>query len=210
MKPAPVDKTIVVLKKEYPGLRYYLDVRTPLETLVGAILSPQVRDEVVNRALPTLFSEYKTAKDFADADLHRLQAIIKDITFSSNKANSIKRACQILVDDYDGEVPKTVMELTKLPGVGEKTAHAVLQNAYGIVEGVVVDTHVLRVAYRLGWTSSQKNADKTAQELARLLPKKEWKTFPWLMKRHGRAICKAPVPLCQACPVNIVCPKRGV
>ncbi len=210
MKPAPVEKTLKILKKEYPNLRYYLNVKTPVQTLVGAILSPQVRDEVVNAALPGLFLEYKTAKDFAQADLRHLQNIIKDITFSGNKAKYIKKACQILVDGHDGKVPKTVTELTKLPGIAEKTAHAILQNAYDIVEGVVVDTHVLRVAYRLGWTSNKKSADKTARELEKILPKKEWKTFPWLMKRHGRAICKAPRSLCQTCPVNDLCPKKGV
>lgn len=210
MQSASVEKTLHIFHTKYPNLKYYLNVKTPLQTLIGAILSPQVRDEAVNAVLPELFSTFKAAKDFADADLRHLQNIIKSITFSGNKAKHIKMACRILVDEYDGKVPKTIKELTGLPGVGEKTAHAILQNAYDIVEGIVVDTHVLRVSYRLGWTSSPKNADTTARELEEIIPKKDWKQFPLLMKRHGRAICKAPTPLCAACPVNTLCPKNGV
>jgi endonuclease-3 len=199
-----------ILHKTYPDVHYYLHVKTPLETLVGAMLSAQVRDEVVNEALPKLFGKYKAAKDYAGADLQELTGIIKKITFAGNKAKNIKEACKILVEKHAGKVPKSVAELTELPGVGEKTAHAILQNAYDIVEGIVVDTHVLRVSFRLGWSSDAKNADKTANELKNIIPKNEWKELPWLLKAHGRAICRAPDPYCSKCPLNKICPKKGV
>lgn len=199
-----------LLHQQYLHLKYYLNVSTPLETLVGAILSAQVRDEVVNAALPTLFKEYKTAKDYAQADLKELITIIKSITFAENKAKNIKAAGQILVEKYNGNIPRTVNELTQLPGVGKKTAHVILQNAFGIIGGVVVDTHVLRISYRLGWTNTDKNADKSAEQLEKIIPKNEWKELPWVLKAHGRAICQAPVPKCSQCPVEKLCPKQGV
>lgn len=199
-----------LLHQQYPHLKYYLTVSTPLETLVGAILSAQVRDEVVNAALLVLFKKYKTAKDYAHADLKELTKIIKSITFAKNKAKNITAACQMLVDKYNGTVPKTVDELTQLPGIGKKTAHVILQNVFNIIEGVVVDTHVLRVSYRLGWTNTDKNADKSAEQLEKIIPKNEWKELPWLLKAHGRAICQAPVPKCSQCRVEKLCPKQGV
>jgi endonuclease-3 len=210
MKSSNVPKALSILHKTYPNVHYYLCVKTPLETLVGALLSAQVRDEVVNEALPELFKRYKTAEDYAKADLNELTHIIRKITFASTKAKNIKKACTILVEKYNGRVPKTQAGLTSLPGIGEKTARAILQNAFNIIEGIVVDTHVLRVAYRLGWTSSEKNAEKSGHELIEIIPKKEWKKLPWLLKAHGRAICKAPNPFCSKCPLNKLCPKQGV
>src|SRR3989344_9288723 len=134
-----------LLHKEYPHLTHYLNFSNPLELLVATILSAQVRDEMVNKATIQLFARYKTAKYYAAADVHDIISIIKSITFANNKAKYIVEACKILVEKYHGEVPRTMSELTELPGIGRKTANAILQNAFGIVEGIVVDTHVLRM-----------------------------------------------------------------
>lgn len=198
------------LHKTYPNLRYYLNFSNPLELLVAAILSAQVRDEVVNVTTPALFKKYKTAEQYAKADLSELTNFIKTITFAGNKAKHIQEACRILVQKHSGKVPKTMTELTELPGIGRKTANAILQNAFDMVEGIVVDTHVLRISYRLGWTTTDKNAEKAEEQLLKMIPRPEWKQFPWLMKAHGREICKAPVPFCGRCPVEKFCPKQGV
>lgn len=203
-------KILSTLHNLYPNLHHYLTFSTPLELLVATILSAQVRDEVVNATTPLLFKKYKNAQDYADADIAELAYTIRSITFGATKAKHIKEACQRIVEKHKGTIPHTMEELTSLPGIGRKSANVILQNAFGIVEGVVVDTHVLRVAYRLGFTSTEKNAEKSEKELMELLPKTEWKTFPWLMKSHGRAVCKAPVPSCSSCSIEKLCPKQGV
>ncbi|MEK6950481.1 MAG: endonuclease III [Nanoarchaeota archaeon] len=203
-------QTLQTLHKTYPDLRYYLHFSNPLELLVAAILSAQVRDEVVNATTPVLFRKYKTAEQYAKANLLELTGIIKTITFAGNKAKHIQEACKILVHQHQGKVPRTMEELTALPGIGRKTANAILQNAFDIVEGIVVDTHVLRVAYRLGWTNTDQNAEKSEEQLLKIIPKSEWKQFPWLLKTQGRTICKAPIPSCSQCPVEKLCRKQGV
>ncbi len=208
--PAQAKITLERLHKAYPKLHHYLTFSNPLELLVASMLSAQVRDEMVNAATPALFKKYKKAEAYAHTDVRELNGYIKTITFAGNKARNIKETCRILVEKHDGNVPRSMDALTGLPGISRKTANAILQNAFNIVEGIVVDTHVLRVAHRLGWTDTDKNAEKAEQQLMQLLPKQEWKTLPWLLKAHGRAICKAPVPLCSACPVEKLCPKQGV
>ncbi len=194
-----------MLKKEYPDAKYYLNFSSPLELVAAAILSAQCRDEVVNATTKVLFKKYRTAKDFAGLD----ENDIKSITFFKNKAASIRKATKIIDEKYGGKVPKTTEELTELPGIGRKTANAILQNAFDIVDGVIVDTHVIRVAYRLGWTKN-KNPDKIEQDLMRLFPRQHWKEIPHLLKSHGRAVCKAPVPECSRCVLNKLCPKVEV
>ena len=202
-------QVIMLLKKEYPGSKYYLNFSNPLELLVAAILSAQVRDTVVNAATPTLFKTYKTANDYARTDADELLQYVKSVTFAGAKTKNIIAACKILAEKHGGKVPQTMEELIDLPGIGRKTANTILQNAFGIVEGVIVDTHVIRVSYRLGWTK-QTNPEKIEKELMTLFPKTEWKKLPHLMKDHGRDICKAPVPICSKCAVNKLCPKQGV
>lgn len=200
---------VELLKKEYPHARYYLNFSSPLELLVAAILSAQVRDEVVNAATPALFKKYKTAKDYANADLEELISYISRITFAGNKAKNIKAACRLIAEKHKGKVPETIEELTELPGIGRKTANAILINAFDKVAGIPCDTHVIRLAYRLGWTKN-KNPDKIEKDLMNLLPKSEWKKIPYLLKDHGRAICTAPVPQCSRCVLSKLCPKQGV
>ena len=205
--PKPVLST---LHKTYPDLHHYLHFSNPLELVMATILSAQIRDTVVNAATVNLFKKYKTTKDYANADVNELIKIIQNITFAGTKAKYLKETGKILHEKYNGQVPKTMNELTELPGIGRKSANAILQNAFNIVEGIVVDTHVLRVCYRLGWTTTDTNAVKSERELMQTIPKTEWKTLPWLMKNHGRAICKAPTPFCSKCMVNKICPKQGV
>lgn len=202
-------EALKILKKEYPHTKYYLNFSNPLELLVAAILSAQVRDTAVNATTPALFKKYKTAKDYAKADWNQLANDIKSVTFPGAKAKNIIAACKILAEKHGGKVPDSMEELVELPGIGRKTANAILQNAFDKVEGVVVDTHVIRVSYRLGWTK-QTNPEKIEQDLIRLFHKKEWKKLPHLMKDHGRAVCRAPVPSCSKCAVNKLCPKQGV
>lgn len=202
-------QVLKVLQHTYPSAKYYLNFKTPLELLVAAILSAQVRDEVVNASTPALFAKYKKAEDYAKATVSELLKYIKSITFAGNKAKNIIAACKLLVEKHNGKVPKTIEELTELPGIGRKTAIVIQTNAFDIVEGVVTDTHVIRVSYRLGWTKNT-NPDKIEQDLNKLIPKQYWKETQWLLKAHGRAICKAPDPYCSKCPVSKLCPKAGV
>jgi endonuclease-3 len=196
------------LKKEYPDAKYYLKFRGPLQLLVAAILSAQVRDEVVNAATPALFAKYKTAQDFASATPSEVAKFISKITFSGNKAKYIVNACKMLVEKYSGKVPKSISDLVKLPGVGRKTAIVILTNAFDIIEGVVVDTHVIRLSNRLGWVST-KNPDKIEKELSKEIPKSYWKETQWLLKAHGRKVCTS-VPKCGECCVEKMCLKKGV
>ncbi len=198
-------EAIARLKKEYPNTKYYLNYSNPLELMVAAILSAQCRDSLVNSATEKLFKKYKTAADYSKLDENDVAAI----TFFRNKAKYIREACKLLIEKRKGKVPETMEELTKLPGVGRKTANAILINAFGKTAGVVVDTHVIRVSYRLGLTKNT-DPEKIENDLMGILPKDDWNRFTWLMKDHGRAVCRAPVPICSKCVLNKICPKKGV
>lgn len=194
-----------ILKRQYPHAKYYLNFSTPIELMVAAILSAQCTDEAVNACTGKLFGKYKTARDYAslkDED-------IRSITFWKNKGNNIRKAAKILTEKHNGKVPSSMKDLTALPGIARKTANVILQNAFGKVEGVIVDTHVIRVAYRLGWTKETK-PEKIERDLMKLFPKAEWKAIPHLLKSHGRAVCKAPLPYCSKCILNNICPRKGV
>ncbi len=204
-----ISEILQKLKKEYPDAKYYLNFSNPLELMVAAILSAQVRDEVVNAITPALFKKYKSAEDYANAKPSELEKEISKITFAKNKAKNIIASCKILVEKFNEKVPDTIEDLTALPGIGRKTANTILINAYGIVQGIPCDTHVIRVSYRLGWANSQ-NPDMIERDLMNILPKEIWGKIPYMLKAHGRSICKAPVPFCSKCPVNGLCPKQGV
>jgi endonuclease III len=202
-------KVLSELKKLYPHAKYYLNFSNPLELLVATILSAQVRDTVVNATTPKLFQKYKTAEDYAHADLETLIREISPVSFPANKAKYIQQACKILAEKYHGKVPNTMEQLVELPGIGRKTANAVLINAFGKIEGIVVDTHVIRLSYRLGWSKS-KNPEKIEQDLMKVIPRADWARITWLLKEHGRAVCRAPVPACSRCALEPHCPKAGV
>jgi len=200
---------LALLKKHYPNAEYYLEFKNPLNLLVGAILSAQARDEVVNETMLELSKKYKNASNYTDASLEKLTKDFGHINFAGTKAKHIKEACRILVKSYNGKIPSSKEELIKLPGIGKKTANVILINAFNKIVGIPVDTHVQRLSCRLGWTK-QNNPDKTEQDLLKIIPKDDWKEFPWLLKSHGKAICKAPEPYCSRCFLSKLCPKKGV
>jgi len=203
-----VSKVIELLKKNYPNAKYYLNFSNPLELMVAAILSAQIRDEVVNATIPKIFSKYKTAKDYAKAGLREFTKEISAVTFAGMKAKNIISSCKILVEKYDGKVPDKMEELIQLPGVGRKTANTILINVFGKVEGIPVDTHVIRLSFRLGWTKSKK-PEEIEQDLMKIVPKEGWKKIAYLLKAHGRAICQA-TPYCSKCFLYDICPRSGV
>jgi endonuclease-3 len=198
-------RILSILSKEYPDAKTALEYRDPLQMLVSTILSAQCTDVKVNEVTRTLFRKYKTVSDYADASLPVLQKEIRQTGFFRNKAKNIKAASKILIEDYGGEVPRTMNELLNLPGVARKTANIVLQNAYGIIEGIAVDTHVRRLSQRLG-LSTNKDPSKIEQDLMRIIPKKNWALITDLLIWHGRRVCKAPKPKCMECALQRLCP----
>ncbi len=203
--PERMDALLTRLKQRYPEARCSLDFRSPLQLLVATILSAQCTDERVNMVTPVLFARYRTAQEFADANPEELEDIIRSTGFYRNKTKSLIGMGRALAERHGGEVPRTMAELTAVPGVGRKTANVVLGNAFGTEEGVVVDTHVARISQRLALTA---NTDpvRIEQDLMRVVPRGQWTLFPHLMIHHGRAICQARKPRCEICPVNELCP----
>lgn len=197
------------LKKKYPDARPELNFSNPLELLVATVLSAQCTDERVNQVTAHLFQKYRTAADYANADRRTLEEEIKPTGYYRRKAELIQEMAKTLVERFGGEVPRTMEEMTQLPGVGRKTANVVLGAAMGIPSGIVVDTHVQRVARRLGLTT-QKNPDKIEQDLMLLLPKSEWIGFGMRLILHGRYVCTARKPKCDECILADLCPKVGV
>jgi endonuclease-3 len=202
---APVEETINRLKSEYPDAATALDWNNPLELLVATILSAQTTDVRVNAVTPTLFAKYPTAADYAGADPTELEEDIRPTGFFRNKAKSLRGMAGALVEDHGGEVPQTMDELVALPGVGRKTANVVLGNAFGVDEGVVVDTHVRRLSNRLGFTAHN-GPEKIERDLMQTVPKRDWTVFSHLLILHGRSVCKARKPACSDCVVNDLCP----
>jgi endonuclease-3 len=196
---------VAELYRLYPDAKCSLDFTTPLELLVATILSAQCTDVLVNTVTPALFKKYRTAADYANAPLEELEQDIRKTGFYRSKAKHLKDAGQMLVERYGGDVPRTMSELTALPGVARKTANVVMGNAYGIVEGVVVDTHVGRLARRLGLTTSE-DPVRVEQDLMALVPQKDWLPLSHMLIYHGRAVCQARRPLCEECTLVALCP----
>ncbi len=198
-------KIIERLRQIYPDARCALNFSNPLELLVATILSAQCTDERVNQVTKNLFKKYKTAHDYANADLTELENDIRSTGFFRNKARSLKALGQTLVAEHGGQVPDSMEALVQLPGVGRKTANVVLGNAYCKNEGIVVDTHVKRLAARLG-LSDNGNPDKIEQDLMQLVPREQWTLFGHLLIWHGRAVCQARKPKCNECVIQDLCP----
>ena len=192
----------------YPDLTVSLDWETPLQLVVATVLSAQCTDERVNQVTRTLFPAYPDARAYADAPLEELQEAVRPTGFFNNKARHLKGLGQRLVDAYDGEVPGTMEDLLTLPGVARKTANVVLSNAFGLHEGVVVDTHVKRVTHRFGLTN-EVDPPKVEKDLMRVLPREEWHSFAWRSILHGRTVCQARKPRCAECPVADLCVSAG-
>ena len=199
------EKIIKLLKRAYPDARCALNHSNAFELLVATILSAQCTDERVNIVTADLFRKYRKPEDYLKVPATELQQDIRTTGFFRNKTKSIQGACKMLVEEFGGEVPRTMEELLKLPGVARKTANVVLGVAYGIAEGIVVDTHVSRLSHRLGLTK-QKDAGKIEMDLMELVPRRDWILFAHLLIFHGRRICKARRPLCEECAVEKLCP----
>jgi len=204
-KKARTEQIIKLLKRAHPDAKCALNHSNAFELLVATILSAQCTDERVNKVTADLFRKYRGPKDYLKVRDTELQEDVKTTGFFRNKTKSIQGACAMLVDEFKSEVPKTMDELLKLPGVARKTANVVLGVAYGIAAGIVVDTHVGRLSHRLALTK-QKDAVKIEQDLVELVPKKDWIIFSHLLIFHGRRVCKARRPLCEECVVEKLCP----
>ncbi|TYO97678.1 DNA-(apurinic or apyrimidinic site) lyase /endonuclease III [Geothermobacter ehrlichii] len=196
------------LEELYPQARCALCYRNPWELLVATILSAQCTDDRVNRVTPALFAAFPGPEAMARAGQDEVEALIRSTGFFRNKARNLIARARVIVEEYGGEVPARLDELVRLPGVGRKTANVVLGNAFGI-PGMVVDTHVKRLSRRFGWTKSQ-DPDRIEKDLCRLFPADRWVQTGHILITHGRAVCKAPMPLCGACPVSDLCPRLGV
>lgn len=202
-------KAIGILKMEYPNAKEILNFSNPLEMMVAIILAARSKDETVNACTKEIFKHYRTAKDYASAKPEDILKHIHGILFAANKVKSIINACKELEIKYNGKVPSDLDKLVELPGIGRKSANTILINAFGIAEGIPADTHVVRVSYRLGLTASQK-PDAIEADLMKLVDKKDWGKIAYVIKFHGRAVCKAPVPMCSKCALNDLCPRNGV
>lgn len=200
-----VAKTIMLLEKEHPDAKIALNYSSPQELLVATILSAQCTDERVNMVTRSLFKKYRGAEDYAKADLRELEQDIKSTGFYRNKAKNLKACAKMLAEKFGSSVPKTMEEILQLPGVARKTANIVLSNAYGVVEGIAVDTHVRRLSKRLGLTDND-DPNKIEQDLMKTVPKGMWMRFTDLLIFHGRRVCTARKPRCEACIVNKLCP----
>jgi endonuclease-3 len=197
------------LRKAFPEAGTALDHRNPVQLLVATILSAQCTDARVNKVTPSLFARFPAADDLASADRGELEELIRSTGFFRNKAKSIQGAARKIVRDFGGLVPETMDELLSLPGVARKTANVVLGNGFGKAAGVVVDTHVFRLAHRLG-LSKGKNPQDVEKDLMEIVPKKEWIGLGNRLIYHGRATCLARKPRCEACFLEPLCPRVGV
>jgi len=191
-------KILDLLEREHPDAKIALKFSNPLELLIATILAAQCTDERVNKVTRSLFKKYRTAEDYVKADLATLEQDIKPTGFYRKKARRLKEVCQVLVEKFNSEVPRSMEGLLSLPGVARKTANIVLSNAYGIDEGIIVDTHVFRLARRLGLTKS-KTREKVERELMEIVPKEKWGRFADLLIFHGRRVCNARKPKCEIC-----------
>jgi endonuclease-3 len=204
-----VAEIIARLHREDPNPRIALDFETPLQLLVATILAAQSTDVQINKVTPALFRRYPTARDYAGADLDELEEFVKSTGFFHNKARALKNLGQALLAGHDGEVPARMDALVALPGVGRKTANVILGNAFGLTEGIVVDTHVHRLSRRLGLTEED-DPVKIELDLMAVVPRAEWTLFSLLLIDHGRQTCKARRPECGRCPVADLCPSAEV
>jgi endonuclease III len=197
------------LKKQYPEVRTALNYKFPFELLVATILSAQSTDIHINRVTSPLFKKYKTIKDYADTPLEELKRDLSSVNFFNNKAKNIQASAKIIIEKFNSKVPDRMDELITLPGVARKTANIVLSGAYGINEGIAVDTHVKRLSYRLG-LSKNEDPVKIERDLMAITPKEEWSRLSHLLIFHGRKICQAKKPDHKNCVLNDICPSRNI
>ena len=197
-------KIIEILKEYYPDAKCSLDFKTPFELVVATILSAQCTDERVNKTTPSIFSKYSTPEDFANIDIEELENLIHPCGFYKNKAKNIKACAQKVLNDFNGKVPENVEDLLTLPGVGRKTANVVMLEAFGIAQGIAVDTHAKRISNKIG-LSNNSDPEKIEQDLLKIFDKEDLKFINHLLVWHGRNTCKAQKPDCQNCTINKYC-----
>jgi endonuclease III len=202
---ARVAKIIKLLEKQYPDAKTALNYSNPLEMLIATMLSAQTTDAQVNLVTQKLFEKYHTPEDYANADIKELEQDVRSTGFYHNKARNLQNCCKMLVEKFHSQVPKTMEELLELPGVARKTANIVLDNAFDIVAGIAVDTHVHRVSQRLGLTENE-DAAKIEQDLMKITLKENWMKLTDLLIFHGRQVCMAKKPKCGVCVLNKICP----
>ena len=208
-------EVIRLLEEHHPDARVALEFSNPLECLVATVLSAQSTDVKVNEVTRDLFRKYRTPEDYLRVPEEELARDLKPTGFFNQKTRAVRGACRMIVEEFGGRVPDTLADLDRLPGVARKTANIVLWNSYperAVNDpdvGVAVDTHVRRVSQRLGFTG-EKDPNKIERDLMTLLPREKWSTFTYVLIDHGRAICKAPTPRCEVCPVNHLCPSSRV
>ena len=197
-------KIVEILKTTYPDAKCSLDFNTPFEMLVAVCLSAQCTDDRVNKTTPSLFAEFDTPEEFANADIKELESLVHPCGFYKNKAKNLKAAGQKIVNDFSGEVPRTMDELMSIPGVGRKSANVIMLEAFNMPQGIAVDTHCKRIANRLG-LSSETEPSKIEQDLLKLLPQKYYKDINHVFIWHGRSTCTSQSPKCNTCPVRSYC-----
>ena len=204
MKKTDINKFVKTLKATYPDATCSLDFETPFQMVVAVMLSAQCTDERVNKTTPALFQRCKTIQDFADIDLIELEQIIHPCGFYKNKAKNIKLCAKQVLENFNGEVPHTMEELLTLAGVGRKSANVILLEAFGIANGIAVDTHAKRISNRIG-LSNENDPEKIEQDLLKIFPKEYLKDINHLFVWHGRKTCDSRKPLCNQCTVKDYC-----
>jgi endonuclease-3 len=203
--PRQVQEIITTLHAIYPQARYELDFSTPLELFIATQLAAQCTDERVNAVTKDLFRKYRCASDYVAVSQEELEQDIKPTGFYRKKAAQLRASCQYLLTHHGGEVPQTMAEMVKIPGVARKTANVILGNAFGIIDGIIIDTHVARLAQRFGWTRHE-DITKIERDLMQILPREAWLELAHRIIYHGRTICNARKPLCAECKLAQVCP----
>ena len=206
--PVNSDEIILRLEKAYPDAEIALKFSNPVELLVATMLSAQCTDEVVNKITTPLFKKYSSVTDYAAADIEELEQDIKSAGFYHNKAKNIIASAKLIVEKYHGNVPSRMEDLITLPGVARKTANIVLYNAFGIIDGIAVDTHVSRLSQKLE-LSGNTDPVKIEKDLMRIIPHDIWGHFSYLLIEHGRAVCIARRPKCKVCVLNDICPSAA-
>jgi endonuclease III len=200
-----VAKVIELLEEQFPDARTALNYSNPLEILIATMLSAQTTDERVNIVTKNLFKKYRTPEDYVNIDIKELEQDIRSTGFYHNKAKNLQNTAKLLVEKFNSQVPRSMEELIELPGVARKTANIVLYNAYSVIAGVAVDTHVRRVSGRLGLTESE-DPSRIEQDLMKITPKEKWMELTDLLIYHGRQVCIARKPKCEICVLNKYCP----
>ncbi|HMK61083.1 MAG TPA: endonuclease III [Dissulfurispiraceae bacterium] len=197
------------LKKEYPVLKPALNFSNPFELLVATILSAQTTDMHVNKVTEVLFKKYRSVQAFANADPDIFEHDVSSVNFYRNKARNIRKTASLVIENFNGKVPRTMEELITLPGVARKTANIILYNVYGINVGIAIDTHVIRLSRRLGWTENN-DPVKIERDLMPLVPQEEWGNITHMLILHGRKVCQAKKPQHGVCILSDMCPSRDI